>query len=223
MKIYGLWVVFFCAALHIYGETLFNFNTGWSFYKEKQSESLYYGPQFDLGASFYHRAAPVGFFVDYLIAARSAGDVSDTQAAEKASPVLITEFGIAIGPSFIWRLHPYISALFSVGTFWSVSDATFSYDDDRYYLSDGQYVSLSEINMGLAGDISLLVRIGKWFFFKTGVNGIWTFFKSPTPNETVSDTDASRAISRKRYGNVINPLYTFGVTPYFGIGIGFLF
>ena len=220
---YVCWV-FFGAAAFGYGETLFNFNTGWSFYKEKQPEFLYYGPQFNLGSSFYPQSSPVGFFIDYLIAARVAGDGSAAFDKESGEPAVLAEFGLAVGPSFIWRVNARVSAIFSLGTFWSISDHIFSdYGSEDIGDGDESAASFSDINMGLQGDISFLFRIGKWFFFKTGVNGIWTFFKSPVPNESGNENRSSRFADRSRYKNILDPLHTFGVTPNFGLGFGFFF
>ncbi|MDR2517896.1 MAG: hypothetical protein LBD13_00590 [Spirochaetaceae bacterium] len=220
MKRWFVWWALFSAAALGYGETLFNFNTGWSFYKEKQSDFLYYGPQFNLGTSFYPKSSPVGFFIDYLITVRSAGDNPASLENASESPMLLAEFGLAVGPSFILRVNPWVMVIFSAGTFWSISDHTVM---DYGSTESTASASFSDINMGLQGDISFLFRIGKWFFFKTGVNGIWTFFKSPVPNESAEETASYRFANKNRYKNMLAPLHTLGVAPYFGLGFGFLF
>lgn len=202
----------------MYSEMLFNANMGWLLYTEKYDELADYryvhGPHFNFNFAFYPRNSFIGFFAD-----SSALNIINREKR------IISEFSSAIGPSFMWRINPYIGAAFSVGPFYSVSLENYR-EEKPNPKPDGLVNTVTETSitetfgLGLQGDLSFMFRAGKRLYFKTGLIGKWTLLRNTlltmTSTGTSEDTDVSWDMK------IVDGYHGFGLVPYIGLGLGYL-
>ncbi|MDR2536560.1 MAG: hypothetical protein LBD29_11085 [Treponema sp.] len=209
----GLWLFLFITA-SVHSELLFNINGGWLIgtekYKENSDSRFLQGFYGNLNFSFY----PKNFFIGFFIS-----DALQFTNLEVSSEQTDIGFGnsIALGPAFIWRISPRISTVFSLGPFYEnyqrIHNAYDTQDSNKVTITD----TLSATNIGLIGDVSVIFRTKKRFYFKTGLIGAWAFFRVQYKSQTIKDDSVSYT-STTTYPSETPGYYNLGFIPYVGVG-----